>query len=273
MKRLPIAAVLFFLPLFAAHAEIRGTEVEYSADGTDLQGYIAYETKQAGKRPGILVVHEWWGHNEYARTRAEMLAGLGYTAMALDMYGEGRTASHPKEAGKFAEKIRENLPLAKRRFKAAMEVLGNHPTVDPQRIAAIGYCFGGGIVLEMARDGLDLDAVVSFHGSLDTDNPARPGEVEARVLVFNGAEDPFVTDEQVADFKKEMKRAKVDSVFVNLPGASHSFTNPDADELAEKFDLPLAYNSRADTRSWQIMQNFLAETFNRPKKTETGAEQ
>ncbi|NIQ92915.1 MAG: dienelactone hydrolase family protein [Desulfuromonadales bacterium] len=263
MRYLSIGLALVPLLLSAAHAEVRGKEIEYSQNGTEMHGYLAYQTTQNGKRPGVLVVHEWWGHNDYARTRAEMLAGLGYTALALDMYGEGRQASHPKEAGKFAGKLKKDLPLAKKRFQAALEVLEKHPTVDQQRVAAIGYCFGGGIVLEMARAGIDLDAVVSFHGSLATDNPAEAGEVEARVLVLNGAEDPFVTEEQIAAFKKEMQRAEVDYTFVNLPGATHSFTNPAADRLGEKFDLPLAYNAKSDTRSWQIMKDFLAETFSR----------
>ncbi|MFO7983360.1 MAG: dienelactone hydrolase family protein [Desulfuromonadales bacterium] len=263
MRHIAMTLGLLMLLIPAAHAEVAGEEVEYRTDETVMQGYVTFDPSLDEKRPGILVVHEWWGHNDYARRRAEMLAGLGYTALAVDMYGEGRQASHPKEAGRFAEKLRENLPLAKDRFRAALEVLRNHETVDPERIAAIGYCFGGGIVLEMARAGIDLDAVVSFHGSLSTDNPASPGDIESRILVFNGAEDSFVTDEEIDAFKKEMESAGAAYQFINLPGARHSFTNPDADRLAEKFDLPLGYNEKADDTSWRIMQRFLDETFDR----------
>jgi dienelactone hydrolase len=244
-----------------ALAAVQGQEVTYQAGATQLHGYLASDPASTAKRPGILVVHEWWGHDEYARDRARMLAERGYTALALDMYGEGRQADHPQDAGKFAGEVRRNLPLAKERFTAAMEALRQHPTVDGERIAAIGYCFGGSVVLEMARAGLDLDAVASFHGSLETSNPAQSGMVKARVLVANGADDPMIPAEQVAAFRQEMEAAGVDYRLLNYPGAKHSFTNPRADLYGEKFNLPLAYDAEADRQSWQALLEFLAETF------------
>lgn len=241
-------------------AGLVGEELRYQAGDTELHGYLVYDAAIEGQRPGILVVHEWWGHNEYARKRARQLAEMGYTALAVDMYGEGRQADHPSDAGKFAGAIRNNMPLARERFEAAMQALDAHPTTGKQT-AAIGYCFGGGIVLEMARRGLDLAGVVSFHGSVATDQPARAGEVQAKVLVLNGAEDPMVTDEQIASFKQEMSQAGVDYRFIDYPGAVHAFTNPEADRFGEQFGLPLAYHAEADRQSWQVMQEFFDGLF------------
>jgi dienelactone hydrolase len=226
-----------------------------------MKGYLAYDDAIEGKRPGILVVHEWWGLNDYARKRADMLAKLGYTALAVDMYGNGKTAKHPENAAQFSAEVKKNMDEARARFKAAMKVLKKEGTVNPDKIAAIGYCFGGGIVLDMARAGLDLAGVVSFHGELTTDDPAKKGEVKARVLVFNGEDDPFVKAEDIEAFKKEMQNAGVDYRFVNYPGAKHSFTNPGADKYGKEFGLPLAYNENADKKSWQAMQEFFHEIF------------
>ncbi len=245
----------------AAWAGLQGREVDYHAAGTALKGYLVYDDAISGPRPGVLVVHEWWGLNRYARKRAEMLARAGYVALAVDMYGAGRQARHPKEAAEFAGRVINDLPLAKARFLAAMEVLRRHPVTDGARLAAIGYCFGGGVVLEMARAGLDLDAVVSFHGSLATAHPARRGRIKARILVFNGGADPFVPAEQVAGFKAEMEQAGADYRFIEYPGVKHSFTNPEANMLADRFKLPLAYDRKADLASWREMLEFLAETF------------
>lgn len=242
-------------------AKIITKNVNYSDNGTTMKGYLAFDDSVKGKRPGVLVVHEWWGHNDYARKRARMLAKMGYTAFALDMYGDGKTASHPKEAGSFAGAIRSNLPLATARFQAALNQLKSHSTTDPDSLAAIGYCFGGGIVLEMARQGVELKGVVSFHGSLGTSQPAEAGKVKAKVLVLNGAADPFTKPEQIAGFEKEMQAAKVDYRFVNYPGAKHAFTNPAADGLGKKFGIPLAYHKEADQKSWQAMQEFFKRIF------------
>lgn len=243
---------------------IETKEVEYSAGDTKLEGYIAWDKTIEGKRPGILVVHEWWGHNDYARRRARMLAKLGYTAFALDMYGDGKQAEHPKDAKAFMTEVTSNMDVAVERFKAAQKVLDEHETTDPDKTSAIGYCFGGAIVLHMARVGVDLDGVASFHGTLATQSPAKKGVVKAKVLVLHGADDPFVKPEDIDAFKKEMTDAGVDMKFIAYPGAVHAFTNPAATENGKKFDLPLAYNEEADTQSWAELVGFLAALY--PKK-------
>lgn len=263
MKRIGIWAGIFTVSLFvsSAFAEVQGREVHYSADGVPLKGYLAYDDAVKGKRPGVLVVHEWWGHNDYARKRARMLAELGYTALAVDMYGDGKQAAHPDDAGKFAAEISQNMGVAKARFLAALELLKSEETVDTGRIAAIGYCFGGGIVLNMARLGIDLKGVVSFHGGLATENPAQAGAVKARVLVCHGAADQLVPPRQIEDFKKEMEAAGVDYKLIAYEGAAHSFTNPDADRYAKEFGLPVGYNAAADQKSWADMKAFFSAIF------------
>ena len=242
-------------------AEVITEELIYREGDTEMRGMIAYDNTKQDLRPGILVVHEWWGQNDYPRERARMLAELGYTALAVDMYGDGKTAAHPDDAGKFAGAVGGNLPLAKARFEAALAALKAHPTVANDRIAAIGYCFGGGIVINMARLGTDIDGVVSYHGALATSNPAKAGDIKTRVLVFNGAADPLVTAEQIEAFQTEMEGAGADYVFVNYPGALHGFTNPGADAKGETFDLPLAYDEEADSDSWAQTQAFFAQIF------------
>ena len=261
MKYITLIALMITMLSTSATAALQTKEIDYKAGDTVMKGYLTFDDDFEGKRPGILVVHEWWGHNEYSRKRARMLAELGYTALAVDMYGDGKQADHPDNAGKFAAEVRQNMPAATQRFKAAMQLLQKHPTVDPEHIAAIGYCFGGGVVLEMARQGLDLDAVVSFHGSLATSNPASPGVIKARILVCDGADDKMITPEQIQAFLKEMKAADADLTFISYPGAKHSFTNPGADIYAEKFNIPVGYNAEADKKSWQDMQEFLKDTF------------
>jgi dienelactone hydrolase len=245
----------------SAQAAVVGEAVSYQAGDTTLKGYLARDTAVQGKRPGILVVHEWWGNNDYAHERARQLAELGYVALAVDMYGDGKTADHPDDAGKFAGAVRGNLPLMQARFEAARALLVSQPDVDPQQIAAIGYCFGGGVVLAMASAGADLAGVVSFHGTLGGISAPAPGTVKARILVANGADDPFVTPEQIAAFMAAMDAAGADYTFINYPGAKHSFTNPDADMLGKKFGLPLAYNAAADAESWAEMETFLQSLF------------
>ena len=253
--------IILLLPLSYAQAKVIGQDIDYKVNGTVLKGYFAYDDSFSGKRPGIIVVHEWWGHNEYARQRARMLAELGYNAFALDMYGEGKQADHPKLAGEFAGAIKKDLPLAEKRFKAALEVLKKQQSTDPDKIAAIGYCFGGGIVLEMMRRGVKLAGVVSFHGSLTTDQSIVPNSIKTKVLICHGEEDPFTTTDQISAFKKEMQTAKIDYEFKTYTGAKHAFTNPDATALGQKFNIPLAYNAQADKASWQDMQVFLKGIF------------
>jgi dienelactone hydrolase len=261
MRKLVLSIVLAFGGLAAAQAAIKEGPVEYKAGDTVLKGYLVYDDASQERRPGVLVVHEWWGHDQHARNSARKLAEAGYVALALDMYGGGKQADHPDSAGKFSGEVRKNLPLMKSRFEAGMQLLRKQPQVDGKRLAAIGYCFGGSVVLEMARAGEDLRGVASFHGGLATEHPAQPGRTKARVLVMTGAEDPFVPPEQIAAFKKEMEGAKVNYKFVSYPGAKHSFTNPDADANGTKFNLPLNYNASADKESWLELQSFLKQIF------------
>ena len=237
-----------------------GEEVEYSAGKTTFQGYLALPDSAPEKVPGILVVHEWWGHNEYARKRADMLADLGYAALAVDMYGAGQKAEHPKSAGEFSSQVMGDAEKMKGRFLAAMEFLKNQEGVDVEPMGAIGYCFGGAVVLNMARAGVDLDGVVSFHGSLqkavETQIP-----IETRILVCHGAEDSFIPQEAIDSFKKEMEEADADYKFISYPGAKHSFTNPGADAKAEKFGIGIAYDADADEKSWNDMTQFFEKTF------------
>ncbi len=255
-----IAAVLMLLAVLPLQAAVTGKEVSYRAGDTVMKGYLAWDDAVSGKRPGILVVHEWWGHNDYARKRADMLAELGYTALAVDMYGEGKTAGHPEDAGKFSGAVRKDLDLMQARFNAARDFLNTQETVDPEQNAAIGYCFGGSVVLSMARAGADLDGVVSFHGSLGGLPPVDDA-ITARVLVANGADDGFVSAESIAVFKDDMDVAGADYTFIDYPGAKHSFTNPGANAFGEKFNLPLEYNAEADKASWAAMLDFLDRIF------------
>ncbi len=245
----------------AAQAAVQGKEVIYEANGTTLKGYIAYDDAIKGKRPGVIVVHEWWGQNEYARKRARMLAELGYTALAVDMYGDGKVVDNPDDAGKLSGEVGKDLPMAKARFEAGMQLLMNHATVDATRIAAFGYCFGGGVVLNMARIGEDLKGVASFHGVLGTENPAKPWKVKAHVISFSGEADPMIGADKVAEFRKEMDSAGVNYRVVTYPGAKHAFSNPEADELGKKFKLPIAYDAVADKDSWAQAAVFLREVF------------
>jgi dienelactone hydrolase len=248
------------IPAFSATG-IKGKVVTYKAGNVVLKGYLAFDKNIKGKRPGVLVVHEWWGHNEYVRKRARMLAGMGYTALALDMYGNGKQANHPDDAGKFAAEVMKNAAVGEGRFLAALEFLRKQKNVDPEKIAAIGYCFGGGVVLHMARLGVDLKGVASFHGSLATQKPAEPGVIKAMILVLNGDADKFTTPEQIESFKKEMENAGADYKFISYPNAKHSFTNPDADMYAKKFNMPVGYNAEADKQSWVELGKFLTDIF------------
>jgi dienelactone hydrolase len=256
-----ISSLLALAGVAPANQNIVGREVDYTAGGVVMKGYVAYDENISGKRPGVLVVPEWWGIGDYARRRARMLAELGYAALAVDMYGGGKQAANPEEAAKFSSGIANNLDLEKGRFTAATELLKNQPTVDAGHIAAIGYCFGGGVVLNMALQGVDLRGVVSFHGILPAGKPPRPGAAKAKILVLQGTGDKFVAHEQVEAFRKEMENAGVDFRIILYPGASHSFTNPEADEYAKKFNLPISYDAEADKQSWDELKEFLHRIF------------
>lgn len=244
-----------------ARGALQTKEITYQHEGVKMKGYLAWDGAQKGKRPGVLVVHEWWGHNEYARSRAEKLAMMGYTALAVDMYGDGQKAEHPKDAGKFAQKVMGDMELAKGRFLAAKEALAKHPTVKADDMAAIGYCLGGSVVLAMARAGVDLDLVGSFHGGLQL--PERSADtVSANVFVAHGGADPLVKPEHVSSFMTDMLAANAKLTFISYPGVVHAFTNPGATALGKKFDLPLAYDEGADEASWSALAGHLERTFN-----------
>ncbi|WP_313089141.1 dienelactone hydrolase family protein [Pseudomonas sp.] len=244
-----------------AHAEVQTREIPYTAaDGTEMVGYYAYDDAVDGKRPGVVVVHEWWGLNDYAKRRARDLAELGYSALAIDMYGQGKHTEHPKDAMSFMKAALSDAEAAKGRFNAGLDLLKQQPQTDADKLAAVGYCFGGKVVLDMARQGAPLDGVVSFHGALATQTRATAGSVKARVLVEHGAADSMVSADDVAALSAEMVKAGADYQLVSLPGAKHGFTNPGADKFQEK-GVDVAYNQAADERSWQDMQRFLDETF------------
>ena len=239
---------------------VKTEEVTYSADGTELKGFLAYDENKEGQRPGIIVVHEWWGNNEYSRRRAKMLAELGYVALAVDMYGNGKQADNPKDAGKLSGEVMNDTKTLEARFNAGMEFLKKQPQTDSGSLGAIGYCFGGGVVLNMALAGSNLDGVVSFHGILP-EKVSNPDEVKAKFLVCTGGADPFVPKEQVDKFKKAMDSANVDYELISYPGALHAFTNPAADSSGKKFNIPIAYNKDADEKSWAEMEEFFKKIF------------
>lgn len=260
MMRLLFAMVLMGVACMG-QAEIRTEELSYTVADVEMKGFIAWDDAIEGERPGVLVVHEWWGNNEYPRMRAKMLAELGYTALALDMYGGGQTAEHPKDAGAFMTSVIEDMEIGRKRFEVAHELLKAHATVNAEKTAAIGYCFGGGVVLHMARMGADLRAVASFHGSLGLAKAPGAGQMRARVVAYNGEADPFVSAEAIAGFKAEMEAAGAQYDLIQFPGAIHGFTNPKATENGQKFGIPLRYNQLADESSWAHMQLVLKESF------------
>ena len=251
-----LSLALLWACALPVHAAIVGEELAYSVDGQSFSGYMAYDDEATAPRPGVLVVHEWWGHNSYARQRANMLAGQGYVALALDMYGAGKLAAHPADAKAFMQAAMQEPGAIARRFAAARSLLESR--ADPEKIAAIGYCFGGAVVLNMARAGADLAGVVSFHGSLGTQRAAQPGQITAPILVFNGEADPFVPAEQVAAFQAEMAEAKATMRYVGYPGVLHSFTSPGATAKGQAFDMPLRYDEAADKDSWAQTLRFLS---------------
>lgn len=260
MKMIVAATVLALAAI--SQGKIMTQTVEYKQGDVVLEGYLAYDDSIQEKRPGVLVVHEWYGLNDYARKRTEQLAGLGFVAFAADIYGKGVRPSTTQEAGAQATKYRSDRALLRARAAAALEVLRKDPHVDPARTAAIGYCFGGGTVLELARSGADLSAVVSFHGNLDTPNPADARNIKAKVLVLTGADDKSVPAAQREAFVEEMRAAHVDWQMTLYGNAVHGFTN-----AANGSDPTrgVAYNADADRRSWQAMLDFFGETLGWPK--------
>lgn len=244
----------------AKEPNLKEENVTYTSNGVTMNGYLAYDASKQGKRPGILVVHEWWGLNDYPKMRARKLAELGYVALAVDMYGNGKTVDNPDDAGKMATPFYQNLQMTKSRFDAALNKLKTYSQVDTNQIAAIGYCFGGGVVLNMARMGENLKGVVSFHGGL-VGAPADRNLLKAKILVCHGADDQFVKPQEVAQFKKQMDSVGADYTFRQYPNATHAFTNPAATSNGEKYKIPIAYNGAADTASWSDMKEFFAKIF------------
>jgi dienelactone hydrolase len=243
-----------------ASGELKTKVIDYKDGDTPLRGYLAWDDSIDGKRPAVLVVHEWWGLNDYARGRAEQLARMGYIAFAVDMYGQGKVTTHPQEAGQWAGEIRRNSDGWVRRAKAGLKVLKEQSQTDKDRIAAIGYCFGGSTVLQLAYAGLDLKGVVSFHGALTPATPEQAKDIKAKILICHGAADTFIPDEQVNKFRTSLEEADADYQIIYYANATHSFTNPQAGKAGVQ---GLKYDPDADRRSWQHMKMFFDEIFAR----------
>lgn len=241
---------------------LKEENVVYSTpgDSVEMNGYVVYDELVEGPRPAIFVVHEWWGLTDYPKMRARELAKLGYIAMAVDIYGGGKLADNPGDAQKLATPFYQDPALAKTRFDAAVAKLKTYPQMDSSRTAGIGYCFGGGLLLNIARLGEDLDGVVSFHGTL-LGTPAKKDLLKARILVCHGGADPMVPDSDVQQFKEQMDSIGANYQFETYPGATHAFTNPNATAMGEKFNIPIRYDAAADSASWNHMKSFLKELF------------
>jgi len=241
-------------------SNIKEENVSYVANGVTLKGFIAYDESVKGKRPTILIVHEWWGLNDYTKMRARKLAELGYVAMAVDMYGDGKTAANPKEAQEFTTPFYKDPNLGKNRLDAAIKKIKEYPQVDPNKIAAIGYCFGGSVVLNSAKLGADLKGVVSFHGGL-AGAPANKDLLKAKILVCHGGSDKFVSQHDVDTFKHQLDSIGADYSFKIYANATHAFTNPDATKIGKEFSMPIEYNAAADKDSWNDMKTFFDRIF------------
>jgi dienelactone hydrolase len=257
MKTL-LTAVLALGCVLGAQAAIQSKTIEYRSGGTTLEGFWAYDPAIQGKRPGVLIIHQWKGLTDYEKKRAEMLAKLGYNVFALDIYGKGVRPSSPQEAGALAGQYKRDRALLRERARAGLAVLQKQELTDPKRVAAIGYCFGGTSVIELARSGADIAGVVSFHGGLDSPHPADGKNIKCKVLALHGADDPYVPAKDLAAFEDEMRQSKVDWELVKYGGAVHSFTDWNAgDNVAQG----AAYNEKSDQRSWEAMRQFFNEIF------------
>jgi len=256
MKNL-LSALLALACVMEASAAIRTETVEYKQGDATLEGCVVYDDAVQGKRPGVVIVHQWLGLTDYEKMRARMLAEMGYVAFCADIYGKGVRPKDTKEAGAQAGKYKGDRTLLRARVNAAFDELKKNQFVDPKHIAAIGYCFGGTTVLELARSGSDLNGVVSFHGGLDSPTPADGGNIKCKVLVLAGADDPFQKPADLDAFEKEMRDNKVDWQIVFYGGAVHAFTQPDPGFV----NAGAKYNEKADKRSWEAMKSFFAEIF------------
>lgn len=234
--------------------------VSYQLDSSTMNNFVVYDENIEGQRPAVFVIHEWWGLNDYAKMRARELAKLGYIAMVIDMYGNGKMGDNPEVAGQLAGPFYQNPQLAKPIFDAALAKLKSYPQMDAAKVAAIGYCFGGAQVLNLARMGADMKAVVSFHGNLTVTTPNK-SLLKAKILVCHGNDDNFVPMKEVAQFKQQMDSIGVEYIFKGYDGATHAFTNPQATEMGKKFNLPIAYNAAADSASWKEMKDLFNSVF------------
>lgn len=257
MKRGLFLGVLLFAAL-ASRAEVKFETIEYKAGETTCEGMLVWDDKLSARRPGVLIAHQWKGLTDYEKKRAEMLAQLGYAVFCADVYGKGVRATNPKDAGALASKYKGDRPLLRERINAALATFRKQASVKPEQVAAIGYCFGGTTVLELARSGADVKGVVSFHGGLGSPTPADARNIKTKVLVLHGADDPNVPPAEVESFAKEMRDAKVDWQLVAYGNAVHSFTDWNAGDDNSK---GVAYNKAADERSWQAMKDFFGELF------------
>jgi dienelactone hydrolase len=257
MKNL-IPTFLLMTTVLTSRAAIHTEAVEYKQGDTTLEGFLAYDDSVSGKRPGVLVVHQWLGLTDYEKGRATQLAQLGYVAFCADIYGKDFRPKDVNEAGALAGKYKSDRALLRDRVNAGLDVLKKNELVDTSRIAAIGYCFGGTTVLELARSGADLNGVVSFHGGLDSPTPGDGKNIKCKVLALAGADDPFQKPEDLTAFESEMRDNKVDWQIVFYGGAVHAFTQPDPGFV----NAGAKYNERADKRSWEAMKQFFAEIFN-----------
>ncbi len=235
-------------------------EINYESQGKQYSSFFAYDSSSLDKRPTILVLHEWWGMNDYTLSRTKQLAELGYNALAVDIYGNKQVGNNPQEASALSKPFYENPELVQQAVKSALAAVKQNPRVDQDQIAAIGYCFGGGMALNLARLGADMKAVVSFHGSL-LGTPADANLLKAKILVCHGANDQFISMDEIETFKKQMDSIKADYKFVEYQGATHAFSNPDATRKGQEFNLPIAYNEAADTSSWNEMKLFFKSVF------------
>jgi dienelactone hydrolase len=258
--KLSAAIFLFFVVAVAVRAEVIGLDIEYEHNGVKLQGYLAYDVADNSIRPGVLVFHEWWGLNDYAKQRAREIAEQGYIAFACDMYGTGVVANSRDEALKLVGPFYNDRKLMRERAAQGLWNLQNFSLCDKSKIAAIGYCFGGACALELARSGAELLGVVSFHGNLNTPNPEDAKNIKGSLLICHGANDPFVTQAEVAGFIEEMKGTDVDWQLIQYSGAVHAFTNPASGNDPSK---GMAYNEKAEERSWEAMSDFLREVLRR----------
>lgn len=253
-----VLTLLLFTITWTANAGVVSEKVTYKDGKTTLNGHLYYDDSIKGKRPGVLVIHEWWGLNDYARQRAKQLAEMGYVAFAADMYGDGKVTTHPKEAKAWMTEITSNLDGWVSRANMALALLRKNSRVDSSKTAAIGYCFGGATVVQMAYSGADVNGVVSFHGSLPPASADQVKNIKSSIMVAHGDADGFVPPEKVAAFKSALAGSNVDWQFISYGGARHAFTNPGAGEYGIE---NLKYDAKADKRSWQAMQNFFAEIF------------